>query len=152
MTGRRPALRLAVQGHEDFADLPGRATLRRWLALALPDGGQVGLRFVGTREGRALNREFRGRDYATNVLTFDYGGDDGVSADIVLCMPVVRREAREQSKPLRNHLAHLLIHGALHARGMDHGHARQARAMEHLERRLLEQLGIPDPYAEVSTN
>ena len=152
MTRRRPGLQLAVQGNEDFAGLPARATLRRWLGLALPDGAQIGLRFVGTREGRALNRKFRGRDSATNVLTFDYGGNDGISADIVLCMPVLRREAREQGKPLRNHLAHLLIHGALHARGMDHLRPKEARAMENLERQLLAQLRIPDPYAEVSTN
>ena len=152
MTQRRPALRLAVQGTEDFAGLPAPGTLRRWLSLALPDGARIGLRVVGTREGRARNREFRGHDYATNVLTFDYGGDDGISADIVLCVPVLRREAREQGKPLRNHLAHLLIHGALHARGMDHLRPQEARSMESLERRLLAKLRIPDPYAEVSTN
>ena len=152
MTRRRPGLQLAIQGNEDFAGLPAPATLRRWLRLALPEGAQIGLRFVGMREGRALNREFRGRDYATNVLTFDYGGEDGISADIVLCMPVLRREAREQGKPLRNHLAHLLIHGALHARGMDHLRPKETRSMENLERQLLAQLRIPDPYAEVSTN
>ena len=149
MTRRRSGLRLAVQGREDFAGLPARATLRRWLGLALPGNARIGLRFVGSREGRDLNREYRGRDYATNVLTFDYGAGAGTGvgtdieteADIVLCVPVLRREAREQGKRLRDHLAHLLIHGALHARGM-----------ERLERRLLARLRIPDPYAEVSTH
>ena len=152
MTGRRPGLTLAVQGREDFAGLPSRATLRRWLLLALPGNARIGLRFVGAREGRALNRDFRGRDYATNVLTFDYDEGDGVVADIVLCVPVLRREAREQRKRLRAHLAHLLIHGALHARGLDHTRPKEARAMEALETRLLAQLSIADPYAEVSTN
>ena len=152
MMRKRPGLRLAVQGREDFAGLPSRVTLRRWLALALPGSAQIGLRFVGAREGRALNRAFRGRDYATNVLTFDYGNRQGIWADIVLCVPVLRQEARAQGKRLRDHLAHLLIHGALHARGMDHARPQDARAMEALETRLLARLAIPDPYAEVSTN
>jgi probable rRNA maturation factor len=125
--------------------LPARATLRRWLLLALPGEAEIVLRFVGAREGRRLNRAFRRRDYATNVLTFDYGAHS-VRADIVICVPVVRAEARAQGKSFRAHLAHLVIHGALHAQGHDHVTPQQARAMEALERRLLARLGIADPY------
>ncbi|MCX8005792.1 MAG: rRNA maturation RNase YbeY [Burkholderiaceae bacterium] len=126
--------------------MPARATLRRWVALACRRRAHLVLRFVGTAEGRTLNRTYRGRDYATNVLTFVYGLRP-VHADIVVCVPVVRAEARAQGKPFRHHLAHLVIHGALHAQGHDHVTPKQARAMEGLERRLLAQLGIADPYA-----
>ncbi len=141
-------LQLAIQGAERFADVPSRATLRRWVLLALGASNieaQLTLRFVGAAEGRRLNQGFRGRDYATNVLTFDYARKP-LFADIVLCMPVVAREAREQGKTLRAHLAHLVIHGVLHARGFDHERPRQAAAMESRERTLLAQLRIADPY------
>ncbi len=144
-------MQLSVQGAERFAGVPTRATLRRWVMLALGEDGQDGdyaqltLRFVGTAEGRRLNNGFRGRDYATNVLTFDYARAP-LAADIVLCMPVVAREAREQGKTLRAHLAHLVIHGVLHARGFDHARPRQADAMESHERALLARLRIADPY------
>jgi probable rRNA maturation factor len=141
-------MQLAVQGVERFAGVPTRATLRRWVMLALGEDGdyaQLTLRFVGTAEGRRLNNGFRGRDYATNVLTFDYARAP-LAADIVLCMPVVAREAREQGKTLRAHLAHLVIHGVLHARGFDHAQPRQADAMESHERALLARLRIADPY------
>lgn len=139
-------LRLALQG-SDFDGRPAAATLRRWLRRALDAEAEITLRFVGAREGRRLNREFRGRDYATNVLTFGYGRAP-IVADIVVCAPVVAREARRQGKPLRAHLAHLVIHGALHARGLRHDTAGRARRMEHLEARLLAELGYPDPYSE----
>jgi probable rRNA maturation factor len=103
------------------------------------------VRFIGRAEARTLNRDFRGRDYATNVLTFDYARAP-LAADIVLCLPVIRREAREQAKTLRAHLAHLVIHGVLHARGFDHERPRAARQMEARERRLLAALRIADPY------
>jgi probable rRNA maturation factor len=147
-------MQLAVQGAERFAGVPTRATLRRWVMLALGEdgadaedgtGAQLTLRFVGTAEGRRLNLGFRGRDYATNVLTFDYARAP-LMADIVLCMPVVAREARAQGKTLRAHLAHLVIHGVLHARGFDHARPRQAAAMESHERSLLARLRIADPY------
>jgi probable rRNA maturation factor len=148
-------LRLAVQGAERFDNLPTRATLRRWVLLALRDASEDGqsdsgpaaltLRFVGSAEGRRLNQSFRGRDYATNVLTFDYARRP-LHADIVLCMPVITREARTQGKTLRAHLAHLVVHGVLHARGFDHERPRQATAMESRERALLAQLRIADPY------
>ena len=127
--------------------LPRRRTLRRWAAAAAERRLAVTLRFVGAREGRALNARYRGRDYATNVLTFVY--DDVVprTGDIVVCVPVVTREARAQGKALRAHLAHLIVHGMLHLQGYDHEHDQQAKAMERLETEILARLGYPDPYA-----
>jgi len=155
---RPAALQLTVVGAAAFADLPARATLRRWIVRALEQPAQIALVFVGTRAGRALNRDFRGRDYATNVLTFAYEGSiaapgkraagrAAITADIVLCLPVVRREARAQGKSLRAHLAHLVIHGVLHAQGYDHERERAARRMQARETELLAQLRITDPYA-----
>ena len=136
--------------------LPARSTLRRWLSRALRRDAMVTVRFVGTAEGRRLNREFRGKDYATNVLTFVYEGAAAPAAaraaapltgDIALCVPVLRREARAAQKSLRAHCAHLVIHGALHLQGFDHGSAKDAKVMEALETRLLAGLGYGDPYA-----
>ena len=109
------------------------------------------LRFVGTAEGRALNRQYRNRDYATNVLTFVY--DDApangpVTGDLVLCVPVLQREAREQHKTLRAHCVHLVVHGTLHLQGYDHENDRDARVMEALETDLLAALGYRDPYEQ----
>jgi probable rRNA maturation factor len=147
---RRPRLRLTVQGRDAFAALPAVSTLRRWIGRALQSDAELTVRFVGTREGRRLNRDFRGRDYATNVLTFDYGRAP-VQADIVLCVPVLVREARDQGKALRAHLAHLVIHGTLHAQGFEHGRPPEAARMERLEARLLAGLGYPDPYLPALT-
>ena len=121
--------------------------MRRWAACALERDATVTLRFVDGREGRALNRRYRGRDYATNVLTFVY--DDGASlgGDIVLCVPVVRREARAQRKGLAAHFAHLVIHGMLHLQGYDHAHDDDAGRMEAREVALLRHLGYANPYA-----
>jgi probable rRNA maturation factor len=147
-----------VQYAVDAPALP-RWRLRRWIALALYaarddgrvafDGAQISLRVVGQAEGRQLNHAFRGRDYATNVLTFEYGvGPDGVArGDIVLCLPVLKREAREQRKTPLAHAAHLTIHGTLHALGYDHIKAHEARRMENLETRVLAGMDIADPYA-----
>jgi probable rRNA maturation factor len=143
-----PELRLSVQGHSRFKGLPARATLARWIATALESDGEITLRFVGAVEGRRLNRDYRGKDYATNVLTFDYAHAPTVHADIVLCVPVLRREARAQHKPLRDHLAHLVVHGLLHAQGHDHERADRARRMEAREVAILARLGLPDPYRE----
>jgi len=152
-----PELSLSVQYAAPAPLLP-RWRLRRWVARALQSaaadagrplpGARLALRLVGRAEGRRLNRAFRGRDYATNVLTFEYGaGPDGVAhGDIVLCLPVLAREAREQRKPLRDHAAHLVVHGTLHALGYDHEKARDARRMEALETRILAAMGIADPY------
>jgi probable rRNA maturation factor len=148
MTGiGRADLALSLQ----FADRSHRAQLprhrvARWLRAALEAPAQLTVRIVGEDEGRALNHDFRAKDYATNVLTFDYERAPVVIADIVLCAPVVAREAVEQGKPLAAHYAHLLIHGALHAQGWDHERAADARRMEARERDLLRALGAPDPF------
>ena len=135
-------------------DLPSRATLRRWAAAALERDARVTLRFVGAAEGRRLNRQFRGRDYATNVLTFVYDDvphdatrDAPLAGDIVICVPVVRREAKAARRTLHAHLAHLVVHGVLHLQGYDHERDADANVMEARETELLRRLGHPDPYA-----
>lgn len=148
---------LAVQYGTAATELP-RWRLRRWVQRSLDTAAQtlpelraatITLRLVDLDEGHELNRQFRERDYATNVLTFEYGLDpDGcVAGDIVLCLPVLKREAQEQGKTLLQHAAHLTTHGVLHALGYDHQDATEARAMEGMEVRILGALGIPDPYA-----
>ncbi|MFH1045116.1 MAG: rRNA maturation RNase YbeY [Pseudomonadota bacterium] len=143
-------LELTVQKAVNAAGLPANASLRRWLAAALTPGATITVRFVGAAEGRKLNRAYRGRDYATNVLSFGYGTPERGEAllgDIVLCLPVLRSEARAQGKALVAHIAHLTIHGALHLQGHDHRKPRAAARMEALEKRILAKLGFPDPYA-----
>jgi probable rRNA maturation factor len=145
-------LELSLQFGE-FADLAmhrrvlSKARVARWVGAALAGPGEIAVRIVGEAEGRALNRQYRGKDYATNVLTFDYTRQPVVAADLVLCGPVVAREAREQGKTLEAHYAHLLVHGALHAQGHDHetGEA-DALEMEALEILLLGALGYANPY------
>jgi probable rRNA maturation factor len=139
------ALSLQFADRSHRAQLP-RNRVARWLRAALEAPARLTVRIVGEAEGRALNHDFRAKDYATNVLTFDYERAPLVIADIVLCAPVVAREAAEQGKPLAAHYAHLLIHGALHAQGWDHLRAADARRMETRERELLHALGVPDPY------
>jgi probable rRNA maturation factor len=147
MRAGTPRLSLSISGVEKHPGLPSRSTLRRWVSIALERDASLCLVFADARAGRALNREYRGRDYATNVLTFSYRVRPDVLADIVLCVPVLRREAREAGLALRAHLAHLLVHGVLHAHGYDHERGeRQARRMQGLERRHLAGLGVPDPY------
>jgi probable rRNA maturation factor len=141
-----PRLQLAIAGTQAHAGLPARATLRRWVGMALEADAELALVFVDARAGRRLNRDYRRCDYATNVLTFAYQERPHVMADIVVCVPVLRREAREQGKRLRDHLAHLVIHGVLHAQGYDHEKIAQARAMQTREQVLLARLRIPDPY------
>jgi probable rRNA maturation factor len=138
--------RISLVGRERFDGLPAASTLRRWVDMALPGPAQLVLAFVDARAGRRLNHDFRGRDYATNVLTFGYALRPVVHADIVLCVPVVRREARAQGKHLHQHLAHLVFHGVLHACGHDHQSERPARRMQALECAFLARLGHPDPY------
>jgi probable rRNA maturation factor len=124
-----------------------RARVRRWMEIALRNPAEISVRIVGAEEGQALNRQYRGKDYATNVLTFEYARQPVVSADLVLCAPVVEREAREQGKTLEAHYAHLLVHGTLHAQGYDHeAGEREAFEMEALEVLLMGALGYPDPY------
>ena len=146
------ALELELQ----FSDFPAiaahRAVLRRpaisrWIALALAAPAEIAVRVVGEDEGRTLNRQYRRKDYATNVLTFDYAQQPVVMADLVLCGPVIEREAREQRKTLQAHYAHMLVHGALHAQGYDHETDEAASLeMEALEILLLSALGFANPY------
>ena len=124
-----------------------RNFVRRCLRAALDRPAELTVRIVGEEEGRALNGEFRLKDYATNVLTFDYAHEPVVMADLVLCAPVVEREAREQGRSLQAHYAHLLVHGALHALGWDHVDDAEAADMQALEAFILATLGVPDPYA-----
>ena len=128
------------------AALP-RHRVARWIRHALEADAEITVRIVDAEEGQQLNREFRGKDYATNVLTFDYAQAPLVMADLVLCAPVVAREAKEQRKTLAAHYAHLLVHGTLHAQGWDHetGEA-DAQAMEAHETEILARLGIRNPY------
>lgn len=124
-----------------------RAKVRRWMQHALQRPAEITVRIVGLEEGRALNRDYRRKDYATNVLTFDYSQAPVVAADLVLCGPVVEREAAEQGKTLAAHYAHLLVHATLHAQGYDHEtNERDASEMEALEVLLLRSLGHPNPY------
>ncbi len=144
-----PRLQLSLQ----FADPRHRALLprhrvARWVRAALAAPGQITVRIVGTEEGRALNRDYRGQDHATNVLTFDYEREPVVVADLVLCAPVVEAEASGQRIPLAAHYAHLLVHGTLHAQGHEHEGVSDtvAAAMEARESELLRSLGFADPY------
>ena len=143
-----PELRLSLQ----FADATHRALLprhrvARWIRAGLELPATITVRIVGEDEGRALNREYRHKDYATNVLTFDYSRKPVVAADLVLCAPVVRSEAEALGLPLDAHYAHLLVHGSLHAQGYDHENDADARVMEARETELLRALGFADPYA-----
>jgi probable rRNA maturation factor len=147
MPAARPSLALSLQ----FADATDRALLprhrvARWIRAALEAPAEITLRVVGGGEGRRLNRAYRGKDYATNVLTFDYSHAPLVVADLVLCGPVVRNEAAEQSLPLEAHYAHLLVHATLHAQGYDHEVEADAQRMEAQEGRVLLGLGFADPY------
>lgn len=145
----KPTLTLSLQ----FADKRHRDTLprhkvARWLKAALAADAELAVRFVDEEEGRALNRDFRKKDYATNVLTFDYAREPLVMADLIICAPVIEREANEQGKTLEAHYAHMLVHGALHAQGWDHIRKKEAEAMEAHERKILATLGFDDPYAD----
>ncbi len=143
-----PALSLSVQFAVAATGLPARATLRRWARAALERQARVTIRFVGEREGRSLNLVFRGNEYATNVLTFVYDDVAPLAGDLVLCVPVLRREARAAGKSLRAHCAHLVVHGMLHLQGHDHASDVTAAAMEAHETAILAALGYPDPYRD----
>lgn len=145
----KPTLNLSLQ----FADKSHRETLprhkvARWLKAALDSDAEFAVRIVGEEEGRALNKDFRKKDYATNVLTFDYALEPMVMADLIICAPVIEREAQEQGKTLEAHYAHMLVHGALHAQGWDHMKKKEAEAMEVREREIMAALGFEDPYAD----
>ncbi|MCZ2497180.1 rRNA maturation RNase YbeY [Xylophilus sp. Kf1] len=147
-----PELTLSLQfarfaeAAEHRAALP-RGQVVRWIRRSLDLPGEITVRIVDAEEGQALNRDYRQRDYATNVLTFDYTQEPVVMADLVLCAPVVAREAQEQGKTLTAHYAHLLVHGTLHAQGWDHETGDEdAEAMEAREIEILAGLGLPNPY------
>ena len=145
-----PTLNLSLQ----FGDIPNAARHRaalprqkvaRWIRHSLDLDGEITVRMVGAEEGQRLNREFRKKNYATNVLTVDYMQSPVVMADLVLCAPVVAQEAREQGKTLQAHYAHLLVHGTLHAQGWDH-ETGEAEAMEAHEIQIMQRLGFKNPY------
>jgi probable rRNA maturation factor len=143
----RPSLSLSLQ----FADTTDRSLLPRhkvlrWLRAALSEPAEITVRLVDAQEGRKLNRDYRSLDHATNVLTFDYQREPAVVADLIICGPVVRREAARQHIDLQAHYAHMLVHGALHAQGMDHRDDAEARSMESAESKILQSLGFADPY------
>lgn len=153
MKGKHPShnlsphmLSLAVQYASGAQCLPTRAQLRRWIKVALQRDATITLRIVDEPEGRELNRKYRGKDYATNVLTFVYDDSNTLTGDIVICAPVVEREAAAQRKELPAHYAHLAIHAALHLQGYVHEHAADAAGMETLETALMLKLRYPDPY------
>jgi probable rRNA maturation factor len=141
------------------AGVPSAVSFRKWVAAALDSRireADLAIRIVGTKEGRALNHHYRGKDYATNVLSFPAELPEGLPAgvkmpllgDLVICAPVVAREAKEQKKALVAHYAHLTVHGVLHLLGWDHEDEKEAVCMEQLEREILATMGIEDPYGE----
>lgn len=140
-------LALTVQFASRAAHLPSRRQLRRWASAALAQDAEITLRIVGDTEGRRLNREFRGKDYPTNVLAFAYPEQRRLTGDIVLCAPIVRQEAEAQALSLAAHYAHLVVHGMLHLQGYDHERAAAARVMESVESEIVTRLGYPDPNA-----
>jgi probable rRNA maturation factor len=145
---RLPELRLSVQypGGKDGA--PARPQIRRWVRAACARPAEITVRFVAAEEGRQLNRDYRGKDYATNVLSFPYESGARLCGDLILCLPVVNSEARKQGKLPEAHFAHLIVHGMLHLQGYDHETGSDdAERMEAIEREILADLGYPDPYA-----
>lgn len=129
-------------------EVPTRPQFRRWVNAALMQDAEIVLRLVDEAEGRELNQQFRQKDYATNVLTFGYDDTEPLTGDIVLCAPVVSKEAQTQNKPLLAHYAHLTVHGVLHLQGYDHMDDAEAMQMEQLETQILARLGYDDPYIE----
>lgn len=153
--GKVPGARLdlSVQYVCNKNGVPLRPLLRRWVRAALdvdgPRGGQVTIRLVDDDEGRTLNKDYRGKDYATNVLSFPYATEPVVCGDLVVCAPVVAREAEAQGKALEAHYAHLVVHGILHLQGYDHETSDvDAQLMEDKERSILAVLGYADPYGD----
>jgi probable rRNA maturation factor len=144
----RPRLELTVQYRVPREGLPSPARFRRWAGAGLLEDAQVTLRLVGEDEGRALNRNYRDKDYATNVLSFPYAETEVLSGDIAVCVPVVLQEARSQSKTPDAHFAHLVVHGMLHLQGFDHEAPEDAELMETIETEIVTRLGYDDPYEQ----
>lgn len=139
---------LSTQQMSKFPQLPAKKTMERWMKSAIERDTSVTVRFVDEEEGRMLNNTYRHKDYATNVLTFDYTLEPEVTADIVICVPVLERQAAEQNKTFKAHLAHLLIHAVLHAHGYDHLNEEEAEVMEARETELMLKLKFPNPYSD----
>jgi len=144
--GSSPRLDLDVQYAVGARGLPSRTQFGRWARAALERNARVTLRIVGNSEARALNRDYRGRNYPTNVLTFVMREKPRLEGDLALCAPVIRREARSRRRSAAAHYAHLVVHGVLHLQGYDHETEREARVMERRETRIVTGLGYPDPY------
>lgn len=142
----RSTSRIAVQCAARARNVPTPARIRQWARAALAQDARVTIRIVGQAEGRLLNRSYRRKDYATNVLTFVFRDQPPFEGDIALCAPVITREARAQRKTVAAHYAHMVVHGLLHLQGYDHENARDAAVMERRERTLLARFGYPDPY------
>ena len=140
------SFKLAVQYATNSTEMPTRPQFRRWVKAALMQHAEIVLRLVDETEGRELNQQFRHKNYATNVLTFVYNDTQPLAGDIVLCAPIVSKEAQQQHKNLLAHYAHLTVHGVLHLQGYDHIEDAEAAEMEQLETRILAKLGYADPY------
>jgi probable rRNA maturation factor len=143
-------LSLAVQYAVSAVGKPSRAQFRKWVRAALEHDARVALRLVGQAEGRTLNRSYRQKDYATNVLTFVFHDKAPFEGDLVLCAPVVATEARRQKKTIIAHYAHLTVHGVLHLQGYDHENDADAKIMERRETQIMAKLGYADPYCSES--
>lgn len=143
-----PQLWMNIQNASEMAGIPSPAQFKKWARKALRVNSEITLRIVDEEEGRMLNLEYRGKDYATNVLTFPLMEEPFIIADIVICAPVVAKEAQAQHKTLEAHFAHLMVHGILHAHGYDHEVPEQAELMESVETQTLTNLGYADPYMD----
>ncbi len=150
MSARRKAPRIDVQCATSARNVPPPARMRQWARAALGGDARVTIRIVGRAEGRLLNRSYRNRDYATNVLTFVFRDRPPYEGDIALCAPVITREARAQRKTVAAHYAHMVVHGLLHLQGYDHETDADAGRMERREKTLLARFGYPDPYRPLS--
>ena len=146
--GANKRLVLSVQYASRSPWVPERTQIRGWVRAALAGGGQIAVRFVDDEEGRGLNRDYRGKDYATNVLSFPYDTEPLVVGDLAVCPAVAASEAEAQGKSREAHMAHLIVHGVLHLQGYDHESDDEAEAMESREREVLASLGYADPYAD----
>lgn len=146
-----PKLSIAVQYASATKSLPTEAQFRNWARKALRVDTEIALRIVDEEESRSLNRDYRGKDYATNVLTFPLTEEPHLIGDIMLCAPVILRESSEQHKSADAHFAHLTVHGVLHLHGYDHETEAEAELMETLETEIITQLGYPDPYLSEKT-
>ena len=149
MAKKKLTLEITFERTDDTSRrLPTRAEMMRWVKAALKVPANLCVRFVGEEEGHELNKTYRGKDYATNVLTFDYQHEPVAEADIVICTSVLVREAKEQNKSFRSHLAHLLVHSTLHAQGWDHETDEEAEEMEAKEKEIMIDLGFSEPYSD----